>query len=137
MKILKITVIALAIGFVSLFGYANLRILSAGEKEKMVELTAFKLRGDFNPEKISALEKTIQQTSGVRACTINVKSQTACVIYYKEVVSETTLTQMLTGTAIQVAEKKDLAAAAKGGCPVHKAAASFTQLLTSLDLRTH
>jgi hypothetical protein len=135
MKILKITTLVLIAGFMALAGYANFRVRSEGEKQKHVELTSFQLTGHLDAAALSALEKNIKATDGVRACAINAKSETACVIYYKDVISESRLASMLTSNSIREVSKKDLAASG-GGCPIHKAGASFDQLISALDVRT-
>jgi hypothetical protein len=136
MKVLKITALVLAAGFLALFGYANLRVLSIAEKLKPVELTSFRLYGEMNEQTLADLEKKIENTEGVTACTINGKSETACIIYYQDIVSESMLTSLLTNKSTMRVEKKDLAASG-GGCPVHQAGASISQLIAVLDLRSH
>jgi hypothetical protein len=135
MKVLKMTIFILSAGFLVLFGYANLRVLSVTERLKPVELTSFRLKGDMSEGNLSALEKTLENTAGVTACTINGKSETACVIYHKHMVNESKLASLLASSLTHV-EKKDLAAAG-GGCPVHQASASFSKLMATLDLRSH
>ena len=136
MKILKISTMVLVAGFVALFSYANLRVLSEGEKQKMVELTSFRLTGNLDAMALSSLEKEIKTKEGVRACSINPKAKTACVIYYKDVISESQVTSLLTNSSIKSVSKKDLSAGG-GGCPVHQVGASLNQLISTLDVRTH
>jgi hypothetical protein len=136
MKLFKAFLFMLAAGFVALFGYANLRVLSPGERMKPVELSSFHLDGKLDQTNCFALEQQIENTPGVNACTINEKSKTACVIYDYSQLQETRLVSLLGNNGTIRVEKKDLAAAG-GGCPVHKVSASLSHLLTTLDLRSY
>ena len=136
MKYLQVTAILRVSGFVALFAYANLRVLSEGEKLKMVELTSFRLSGNLDANAVASLEKEIKSTEGVRACSINTKAKTACVIYYKDMISESQVASLLTNNSVRNVSKKDLAASG-GGCPVHQVGASIDKLLSMLDVRSH
>src|SRR5687768_6867981 len=95
MKILKMTALVLGAIVLALFGYANLRVRSEGEKQKRVALTSFRLNGNLDESALDALEKNIKTTPGVRACAISAKHATATMIYYKDVISESKLSSML------------------------------------------
>src|SRR5690348_8219644 len=107
MKVFKVFLIVAAAAFLALFGYANLRVLSLGERTKPVELSSFHLNGDLNETKRIALEREIENTPGVNACTINGKSKTACVIYDQARLQETKLVSLLGSKGTLLVEKKD------------------------------
>ena len=133
MKTLKASLLILAAAFLGLFGYANLRILSAGEKQKPVELSSYIFQEEVDQLRSASLAKTFENMNGVKACAI--KGKSACLIYYKDVVSETQLISMFANAGITHIKKKDLSKSASG-CPVHGMNASFYQLISMLDLRS-
>lgn len=133
MKILKITLAVLLLGFLALFSYANLRTTSITEQLTPVQLISFTYGGELNEEARSAVEKKITQTPGVTSCTVNGKSKTASIIYHDTVVKESTLAGLLAKASTSV-QRKELATS--GGCPVHAVNASFSQLVAALDIRT-
>ncbi|RAW00695.1 RNA-binding protein [Pseudochryseolinea flava] len=135
MKMLKVTTMLLVAGILTLFSYANLRVRSEGEKQKSVELTSFLLTGNLDSVALYTLEKKIQSTKGVRSCSINARGKAACVIYYKDMISESSVASLLTEGSISKVTKKDLSAT-RGGCPVHQLGASFNRFMTLLDVRT-
>ena len=133
MKTLKITLAVLLLGFLALFSYANLRTVSITERLAPVQLISFTYNAALNEEARSAVEKKITETPGVTSCSINGKSKTASIIYHDDVVEESTLAGLLAKASTGV-QRKELATS--GGCPVHAATASFSQLIAALDIRT-
>jgi hypothetical protein len=132
MKTLRITSAILAVAFIALILYANLRHLSVTERLKHVQLVSFNLSGSLSDKSRVSLTEKISSSPGVTACSINPEGTIASVIYYPDEVDEATLNALLSTQCNT--EKRELAAV--GGCPVHQVNASVQQFVSMLDLRT-
>ncbi|MEO7989942.1 MAG: hypothetical protein ABI663_10400 [Chryseolinea sp.] len=133
MKTLKTITLFVLVGFVGLFGYANIRQLSISEKLKAVHLASFTLKGNLNSEEKLALEKKVSALAGVTACSVNREGNIVSVIFYPEQTNETTLASLLSNQGKLTVTQKQLAIS--GGCPVHKVNANFSAFVAVLDIR--
>jgi len=133
MKTIKLIFLAVAVGVVVLFGYANVRQRSVTEKLKPVNLISFQMRGNLNTEERLLLEKKISAVPGITACSLNKEGNVASVAFYPDRITGESLAGLLTAGGKLLVSPKEISPV--GGCPVHQIGTSFQKFLTTLDFR--
>ena len=131
MRALKITVIILSLGAISMLCYANFRTLTPTEKLKKVNLASFTIKGNLSVEEKKKIEEKISHTSGVTACSLG--ANTATVIFYPDQVNEPVLAGLLSDAGKLMVIKKEYSSS--GGCPVPRITASVNRFVSALDFR--
>jgi hypothetical protein len=95
MKILKIAVSVLIICITILTIYANVRPLSISEKLKSVNIAFINLHQPLEASMQVVLKNIIARTPGVTACSISSEGNMASIVFYPDVVSETSLIKLI------------------------------------------